>query len=226
MQDINAKDFAPFIHLDNVLLFFIREYFKYHPKYPWNEDDSISKIGIVKKYTKIGNEFALPRVVIKRNGFDLTHPFQVSNQMSTNEDGSPRTLMQFTQNRKKLYIAGAPYTIEVIALTESETEAIAEEICIALLTYRENINVRFQIKIEDHLQVSPTVVNVSGTKVDNCFCTITTLASYQYSINYTLQPKYPILKGLDLLQNVEKNVEVHGKLDFEKLKFNSQIKGE
>lgn len=226
MQDINIKNFAPFIYLDNVLLIFLREYFKYHPKYPWNEEDSLSKINIVKKYTKIGSEFGLPRVVIKRNGFDLTHPFQVSNQMTTNDDGSPRTLMQFTQERKKLYIAGAPYTLEILALTEPETEALAEEICIALLTYRENINVRFQIKVEDHLQVSPTVVNTSGPRIDNCFCTITLLASYQYSINYSLQPKYPILKGIDLLQDVEKKVEVSNKLDFEKLKFNSKVEGE
>lgn len=215
----NIQFLAPFTHLDNVLLEFIRMYFVYHPTYTWDEDDTLTKIKINKNFNKLGNDVNFyPRIVLKRGSSSLTMPTMLSNYAGGG------TLMEFTQARTKFYRAGSPYFIDIYCRVPGEAQNLAEELMVQMLLYRDRMAERFFVNIEEHMEVSPEMIDSGGTP-DFAVSKIsmTLLASYTYQVKYNVVPKYEVMKGLDVETNLEKAVEKRNEIDFKNLKFNTII---
>jgi len=217
----NVQFLAPFTHLDNVLLEFIRMYFLYHPVYTWNEDDTKTVIKIVKNFNKLGNDANFyPRIVLKRGSSSLTMPTMLSNYAGGG------TLMKFTQMRTKFYRAGSPYFIDIYCRVPGEAQNLAEELMVQILLFKDRLAERFFVNIEEHMEVTPEIIESGGTP-DFVYSrvTLTLLASYTYQVKYNIVPRYEVMKGLDIESNLEKAVERRNEIDFKNLKFNTIIEG-
>ena len=213
------KSFAPFIHIDNVLISFLREYFKFHPKYPWSEKEEDSKIRIDEAYSDSEEERgSSAEIIIRRGNFDST-----AITMGGNAPERGKKLIDWSQERQKLYNAGALYQVIVTTKFPRETLDIAEEIQSTLLMYTEQIADAFAVKISEHISSNTDQLLATGKTKEFSTVMMSVAASYQYKIGARVLPRYEKLKGIDLLGQVDKTVKKETKLKFETLQFNKKI---
>jgi hypothetical protein len=162
MQELKVENFAPLTHMDGVLLSFLRAYFQYHPVYQWNEEDAKTKIKISDAFVEVGNESDFtPRIIIRRGNFSLTNPLVVGNYSQ-----SGKSLMSWTQERERNYVAGAVYQISIITKLPLESLNLAEEISSTILMYTERLAEYYNVHIEQHIEVSPENIKTSGTDIE------------------------------------------------------------
>lgn len=218
----NVQFLAPFMHLDNVLLEFLRLYFLNHPVYQWDEDDTKSKIIIVKNFNKLGNDKDFfPRIILKRGSASLTMPALLSNYAGGGD------LLNFTQTRTKIYKAGSPYNIDILCRVPGEAQNLAEELMVQILLYRDRMAERFKVNIEEHIEVSPEIIfsnetpDFAASKI-----TMTLLAAYTYEVKFNILPRYDILEGVDIENKLNEAIEKRNEIDFSTIKFNTQVDNE
>lgn len=213
------KNFAPLVHLDNVLLSFLKAYFKYHPKYTWSENDAETKIKIIEQYSEEGNENAGDiRIVIRRGNFSMT-----SATLGANDPEAGRPLLEWTQKRQKMYVAGSVYNLIVSTRIPRETLDLAEEISATLLMYKERISEEFKVDIKEHIEASTEELAATGRQKDSSSMTLTLTADYRYNMVVDIIPRYEKLKGVDLVSEIDKNIEKQNKIKFETLSFNTKV---
>lgn len=219
MQELKVENFAPLTHMDGVLLSFLRAYFQYHPEYSWDEDDAKTKIKISDAFVEVGNESDFtPRIIIRRGNFSLTNPLVVGNYSQ-----SGKSLMSWTQERERNYVAGAVYQISIITKLPLESLNLAEEISSTILMYTERLAEYYNVHIEQHIEVSPENIKTSGTDIEEAISNLTVLASYKYMVSTNIVPRYEKLKGIDIVSETDRFVEKNNKLQYQKLKFNTQV---
>lgn len=218
----NISFLAPFLHLDNVLLEFIKIYFFYHPIYKWSEDDKETKIKIVKAFDKLGQDKDFyPKILLRRNSASLTMPTMFSNYAG---GGS---LMDFTQKRTKFYRAGSSYYIEIYSRVQGEAQNLAEEIVVNLLLYKDRLAEKFFVNIEEHVEISKEMIsteNTSDIKISSI--SILLLASYTYQVSYDILPRYEKLKNIEVEETLKKAIERKNEIDFKNIKYNFFIEEE
>lgn len=213
---------APFLHLDNVIIEFIRKYFMYHPEYEWNDDDTKTKIKIVKNFNKLGNDSSFfPRIVVRRGGATLSNPTATSNY------GGRGTIAEFSQQRRKIYKAGAPYFLQIYTKAPGEAQNLAEELMIQFLLYKDRIIEKFNVSIEEHIETTPEEITTDQTPdYTSSKITITLLASFTYEVDFNIEPRYGKLQGVDMIADLDKVVDRRNEIEFETLTFTSKVKPE
>lgn len=219
IKEYGVKYFAPFLHLDSVILEFIRGYFSCHPTYTWDEDETKSGIKITKSFYKVGNDFkTFPRIVVRRGGCSLTNPTQASNFQGR------KPLVNFSQERSKFYRAGAPYFIDFITREPGQAQAMAEELMTQLLMYRDRISEKFMVNIEEHMETSQEQVQTNeASNTSFSIITLTLIANYTYITSYKILPMYETLKGVDLTVKLEQQLLKRNQVEYKPIEIKTNI---
>lgn len=215
----SVKKFAPFTHLDNVLISFLREYFRYHPNYSWSEKAEERKIDILEAFSVEDNQSdTFPRLILRRGNFVLDKSPAYTTYAQTRG-----TLMEFTQEKDKNFAAGSVYTLTIVAKEILTARFLAEEILTTIAMYSDKINETFQVHLQPHYEVTSEQLNATGLKKDYSSIMLTFAADYAYKIETSIYPRYDTLKGIDVMAATDKIVEKNNKLKIEELKFNASI---
>ena len=215
MTELHTKELTPFDHLDEFLTLFLQNYFKYHPEFPWSETDT--KILISKPYSTESQDNDLkPRILVERVTFSLTNPSLVSNKAISGKE-----LKEFFVNNQKLYKAASVYNIKIMGKTIADANKIAQELMVVFLMHSERIKELLQIEIQQHIDASPPIIDVSGTNIDSSITSLTLLCSYLYIAKAKIFPLYPKLEGVDLANEV-KNILNNKKLEINKIRYKSE----
>ena len=89
--------------------------------------------------------------------------------------------------------------------------------------YTERLAEYYNVHIEQHIEVSPENIKASGTDIEEAISNLTVLASYKYMVSTNIVPRYEKLKGIDIVSETDRFVEKNNKLQYQKLKFNTQV---
>jgi len=215
----SVNNFFPMIHMDNVLLSFLKSYFKFHPKYGWDENDSETKLKIIDQYSEEGNEnTGDSRIIIRRGNFSMT-----SATLGANRPEQNTLLKDWSQKRQKMYVAGAIYSLGISSRIPEDTLDLAEEVITTLLMYKERITEQYGIDIKEHIEASTIELSATGRQKDFSVVNLTLATEYRYHMSIDILPRYEVLKTIDVFQEVNKTLEIENKLKFESLKFKTQV---
>lgn len=215
----SVKRFAPFTHLDNVLITFLREYFRYHPTFSWSEEPEKRKIEIIEAFSVDDNEGDFfPRLVLKRGNFVLDK----SPSFTTYAQNRER-LMNFTQEKDKNFAAGSVYALTIMAKEILTARFLAEEILTTIAMYSDKIDESFKVHIQPHYEVMTEQLTSTGLKKDFSSIMLNFAADFVYTVSTNVYPRYDTLKGVDILTATDKIIEKNNKLKIEELKFNTSI---